>query len=45
MQKFAAIQPPKRAPKKVSAFDFMLNIAMILACIAIVAVFAYGILS
>ena len=31
--------------KKASTFDFMLNIMMILACIAIVAVFAYGMMS
>jgi hypothetical protein len=31
--------------KKVSKFDVMLNIVMILACIAIIAVFVYGIMA
>jgi len=52
MQKAAAVpHPPQRAastttrpaaPKKKGAFDITLNIMMILACIAIVAVFVYG---
>ena len=31
--------------KKASTFDFMLNIMMILACVAIIAVFAYGMMA
>ena len=31
--------------KKASKFDFMLNLVMILACIAIIAVFVYGIMA
>jgi len=31
--------------KKVSKFDFVLNCIMVLACVAIVAVFAYGMMS
>jgi hypothetical protein len=42
MQKTAA---PARAKQKTNAFDFTLNIMMIMACVAIVAVFAYGMMS
>jgi hypothetical protein len=46
-------QPTSNAPAthtgtkktKVSKFDFVLNVVMILACVAIVAVFAYGMMS
>lgn len=31
--------------KKGSSFDFMLNLMMILACVAIIAVFSYGVLA
>jgi hypothetical protein len=36
---------PRSAKKKASKFDFVLNLVMILACIAIVAVFTYGMVS
>ena len=47
---YAATTPPARAVasrprKKSSAFDVTLNIMMILACVAIAAVFAYGMLA
>jgi len=46
---YAATAPAKPTParrkKKASAFDITLNIMMILACVAIAAVFAYGMLA
>lgn len=38
-----AATPAPKPKKKTGAFDITLNIMMILACVAIVAVFAYGI--
>ncbi|MCL2577086.1 MAG: hypothetical protein FWE27_03435 [Defluviitaleaceae bacterium] len=42
-----SVAPASRtaAKKKTSKFDFVLNMIMILACIAIVAVFTYGLMS
>ncbi|MCL2198564.1 MAG: hypothetical protein FWB80_06550 [Defluviitaleaceae bacterium] len=35
----------KKTTKPASKFDFVLNMVMVLACVAIVAVFAYGMMS
>jgi hypothetical protein len=49
VQKFSQHVPsgivPARSAKKTSAFDLALNLMMILACVAIIAVFAYGMMS
>ena len=37
--------PAKKPKPKASAFDFMLNIVMLMACVAIIAVFAYGMMA
>ncbi|MCL2047441.1 MAG: hypothetical protein FWG87_01825 [Defluviitaleaceae bacterium] len=42
--KYAAAPRPKKKPKA-SAFDVTLNLMMFMACIAIVAVLAFGIMS
>ena len=38
-------QPPRSGKRTASTFDITLNIMMILACVAIVAVFVYGLLA
>ena len=44
-QKISSAPAPAKQKKPASAFDFTLNIVMIMACVAIVAVFAYGMMS
>jgi len=39
------VKAPAKAKAKKGGFDFMLNLMMILACIAIVVVFLYGMMS